>query len=62
MIKQYKCDSCYCIVFITFLLASKPAQHDKKQKKKDSGFKTGPDGRLIITESSDEEGKIHVIG
>ena len=26
------------------------------RKSSDSGFKTAPDGRLIITESSDEEG------
>ncbi|XP_052773393.1 RRP12-like protein [Mya arenaria] len=36
------------------VMATKPVE--KKQKKADSGFKTAPDGRLIITESSDEEG------
>ncbi|XP_045190399.2 RRP12-like protein [Mercenaria mercenaria] len=36
------------------VMATKPVE--KKPKKADSGFKTAPDGRLIITESSDDEG------
>ncbi|KAL4231185.1 pre-rRNA processing protein [Mactra antiquata] len=36
------------------VMATKPIE--KKTKKVDSGFKTAPDGRLIITESSDDEG------
>ncbi|XP_060581938.1 RRP12-like protein [Ruditapes philippinarum] len=36
------------------VMATKPVE--KKEKKMDSGFKTAPDGRLIITESSDDEG------
>lgn len=36
------------------IMATKPVE--KTQKKSDSGFKTAPDGRLIITESSDDEG------
>jgi len=36
--------------------ATKPVEKTEK-KKTDGGFKTAPDGRLIITESSDDEGK-----
>uniref|UniRef100_A0A8W8IGX0 Uncharacterized protein n=1 Tax=Magallana gigas TaxID=29159 RepID=A0A8W8IGX0_MAGGI len=38
------------------VLATKPGEkREKKTKKKEVEFKTAPDGRLIITESSDEE-------
>lgn len=38
------------------VLATKPTENSKvKLKSKESEFKTAPDGRLIITESSDEE-------
>lgn len=49
----------YFIVKLTFLFAAtKPSEHPKvKSNKKESEFKTAPDGRLIITESSDEEGE-----
>lgn len=36
-------------------VATKPVEK-RVRKSSDSGFKTAPDGRLIITESSDEEG------
>lgn len=40
------------------LIATKPGEkREQKTKKKEVEFKTAPDGRLIITESSDEEGK-----
>lgn len=39
------------------LIATKPGEkREQKTKKKEAEFKTAPDGRLIITESSDEEG------
>uniref|UniRef100_A0A8W8IGV3 RRP12-like protein n=1 Tax=Magallana gigas TaxID=29159 RepID=A0A8W8IGV3_MAGGI len=38
------------------VLATKPGEkREQKTKKKEAEFKTAPDGRLIITESSDEE-------
>jgi len=37
--------------------ATKPVEKTEK-KKTDGGFKTAPDGRLIITESSDDEGRL----
>ena len=37
------------------MTATKPVEK-RVRKSSDSGFKTAPDGRLIITESSDEEG------
>ena len=38
---------------LPLLVATKPTEK-RARKSSDSGFKTAPDGRLIITESSDE--------
>ncbi|XP_022336615.2 RRP12-like protein isoform X1 [Crassostrea virginica] len=38
------------------VLATKPYEKREQKKKKEAEFKTAPDGRLIITESGDEEG------
>lgn len=54
---------CMCLVFlchflsafVSFRVATKP-EEKREQKKKGVEFKTAPDGRLIITESSDDEG------
>lgn len=53
--KQLKVVIDVCIIS---LIVTKPGEkREQKTKKKEAEFKTAPDGRLIITESNDEEGK-----